>query len=73
MQSSTLVETNDSLAGAPLTAADRCDAGCGAQARVRVHLSGYGVLMFCSHHYNKHESSLSQREITVDDFTHEIP
>jgi hypothetical protein len=35
-----------------LTANDRCDADCSAQAYVRV-LGVSGELLFCSHHYNK--------------------
>jgi hypothetical protein len=35
-----------------LTAQDRCDAGCGAQAYVKV-TGVSGQLLFCSHHYNK--------------------
>lgn len=39
-----------------LTAFDRCDR-CGSQAWVKV--SGVnGELLFCSHHYNKHEKEL---------------
>lgn len=35
-----------------LTANDRCDVGCSAQAYVRV-TGVTGELMFCSHHYEK--------------------
>lgn len=35
-----------------LTAVDRCDADCSAQAYVRV-VGMSGELLFCSHHYNK--------------------
>lgn len=35
-----------------LTNMDRCDAGCSAQAFVRV-VGVNGELLFCSHHYNK--------------------
>lgn len=41
-----------------LNALDRCDAGCGAAALVMVK-GLEGELLFCSHHYNKHESKLS--------------
>lgn len=34
-----------------LTAVDRCDANCSAQAYVRV-VGVSGELLFCSHHYN---------------------
>lgn len=46
-----------------LSAADRCDR-CGAQAFVRVELTGGIDLLFCSHHARKHETRL--REIAVD-------
>ncbi|NBU99895.1 MAG: hypothetical protein EBS31_00255 [Burkholderiaceae bacterium] len=35
-----------------LTALDRCDAGCTAQAYVKA-IGVSGELLFCSHHYNK--------------------
>jgi hypothetical protein len=35
-----------------LTALDRCDAGCTAQAYVKA-VGVSGELLFCSHHYNK--------------------
>lgn len=35
-----------------LTAVDRCDAYCSAQAYVRA-VGVSGELLFCSHHYNK--------------------
>ena len=41
----------------PLTATDRCDR-CGAQAYVRVVLSGGGDLMFCAHHGRQYEDKL---------------
>ncbi|HEX7355507.1 MAG TPA: hypothetical protein VF288_11825 [Mycobacteriales bacterium] len=49
-----------------LTAADRCDR-CGAQAYVRVVLSGGGELLFCNHHYGEHEAPLAKVAIAVDD------
>ena len=42
-----------------LTALDRCDVGCGARAAVKV--TGLaGELLFCGHHYNKHEAKLNE-------------
>lgn len=35
-----------------LTALDRCDASCTAQAYIRA-VGVNGELMFCAHHYNK--------------------
>ena len=34
-----------------LTAHDRCDTGCGAQAYVRVHVTPLLELLFCGHHW----------------------
>lgn len=52
----------------PLTLLDRCDA-CQAQAFVRVSiLSTDGApseLLFCGHHFNKHEPALITRETLV--------
>lgn len=57
----------------PLTAQDRCDANCSAQAYVRVTLAE-GVLLFCGHHYRRHEPALAQRPgVKVEDFTGDIP
>jgi hypothetical protein len=47
----------------PLTAVDRCDR-CGAQAYLRVELSGGGELLFCAHHAREHGDKL--REIAVN-------
>jgi hypothetical protein len=46
-----------------LTAADRCDR-CGAQAYVRVVLSGGTDLLFCAHHGRQYELKL--REIGAE-------
>lgn len=42
-----------------LTKMDRCDR-CVAEARVLIEISG-GKLMFCQHHYNKHEKALKEQ------------
>jgi hypothetical protein len=49
---------------ATLTKQDRCDAECDAQARVLVKGLA-GELLFCGHHYAKHEEKLI-------DFSYEI-
>jgi hypothetical protein len=41
----------------PLTAADRCDQGCGAAALVKV-VTDHGDLLFCGHHYTKGGAAL---------------
>jgi len=41
----------------PLKAADRCDR-CGAQAYIRVVLTGGSELLFCGHHGRRHEPKL---------------
>lgn len=40
-----------------LTLRDRCD-GCSAAAYVHVFLTDGGELMFCGHHFQKHEVAL---------------
>lgn len=61
-----------------LDARDRCDAGvkgvpCGAQAWVRVTFpSGYDLL-FCGHHFRKHEAELLILGVSVEDNTGSIP
>jgi len=54
--------------GAALTAADRCDR-CGAQAYVRVELSGGGELLFCAHHGREHGDRLREVALTIHDET----
>mgnify|MGYP006278810939 FL=1 len=53
-----------------LSATDRCDR-CGAQAYVRVVLSG-GDLHFCGHHWTTHESVLRPKALEVFDETHRL-
>lgn len=64
---SDMTGTLTSLSDRPaLTASDRCDR-CGAQAYVRVVLSGGGELLFCRHHYSEHEDRLARIAVAVDD------
>ena len=51
-----------------LSAVDRCDR-CGAQAYVRVELSGGAELLFCAHHARQHEDKLREVAITIHDET----
>ncbi|MFC4058818.1 hypothetical protein ACFOWE_10965 [Planomonospora corallina] len=44
----------------PLKISDRCDQ-CGAQAFVRVIFRRNQDLLFCGHHYGRHESALTAR------------
>lgn len=48
-----------------LKTVDRCDQ-CGAQAYVLVRLIS-GELMFCGHHFNKHEEKLLKSAYEVID------
>ena len=52
----------------PLSALDRCDR-CGAQAYLRVELSGGGELLFCAHHAREHGDKLREIAVTVHDET----
>jgi len=45
---------------------DRCDA-CGAAAVVLVNLAA-GSLLFCGHHYDKHEAALIWQALEVLDY-----
>lgn len=49
-----------------LTVGDRCDR-CGAQSYVRVVLAGGSELLFCHHHFNEHETSLTKVAVAIDD------
>jgi hypothetical protein len=54
----------------PPSGADRCDR-CGAQARVRVILSG-GDLVFCGHHARAYDATIRTvaREVVSSDAPH---
>jgi hypothetical protein len=49
-----------------LDATDRCDA-CSAQAHVVVVLRSGGELLFCGHHFARHEDSLGERAACIVD------
>lgn len=51
-----------------LSAVDRCDR-CGAQAYLRVELSGGGELHFCAHHAREHGDKLREIAVHVHDET----
>jgi hypothetical protein len=53
-----------------LTATDRCDADCSAQAYIVVK-GVSGELMFCSHHYNKINNNPSAKQ-KLDNFAFEV-
>ncbi len=52
----------------PLSALDLCDR-CGAQAYMRVVLSGGGELLFCAHHGRQHGEALARIAIEIQDET----
>jgi hypothetical protein len=54
-----------------LNASDRCDR-CGAQAYLRVELSGGGELHFCAHHAREHGDKLRSIAVTLHDETHKL-
>ena len=54
-----------------LSAVDRCDR-CGAQAYLRVELSGGGELLFCAHHAREHGDKLRQVAVHVHDETEKL-
>lgn len=54
-----------------LSATDRCDR-CQAQAYVRVVLPGGSDLLFCGHHWNRHEEALRPQALEIVDETHRL-
>lgn len=54
-----------------LLGSDRCDR-CGAQAYVRVRLTGGGELLFCAHHGRKHQAALSSMTAEWHDESHRL-
>ena len=59
------------LSAPALSTSDRCDR-CSAQAYVRVVLPGGADLLFCGHHWNRHEEALRDRASEVVDETHRL-
>ncbi len=59
------------LTAPALSATDRCDR-CSAQAFVRVVLPGGTDLLFCSHHWNRHEAVLRPQAVEILDETHRL-
>ena len=55
----------------PLAAADRCDR-CGAQAYIRVMLTGGGELLFCAHHGRKYSDALREAGAEIVDETERL-
>ncbi|MGA9746403.1 MAG: hypothetical protein WBQ50_03000 [Nocardioides sp.] len=55
----------------PLSALDRCDR-CGAQAYLRVELSGGGELLFCAHHAREHGDKIREIAVHVQDETEKL-
>lgn len=59
------------LTAPALSAQDRCDR-CQAQAYVRVLLPGGVDLLFCGHHWSRHEDALRPQAEQVIDETHRL-
>ncbi|MBK9740056.1 MAG: hypothetical protein IPO93_11165 [Actinobacteria bacterium] len=59
------------LTAPALSATDRCDR-CSAQAYVRVVLPGGADLLFCGHHWSRHETVLRPQAVQVVDETHRL-
>jgi len=54
-----------------LSATDRCDR-CNAQAYVRVVLTNGSDLLFCGHHWTRHEDALRPQASLVIDELHKL-
>jgi hypothetical protein len=52
----------------PLTTLDRCDR-CGAQAYLRIELTGGSELLFCAHHSREHEHQIRRIAVSMHDET----
>ena len=59
------------LTAPPLSVTDRCDR-CNAQAYVRVVLPGGTDLLFCGHHWSRHEEALRPQAVEILDETHRL-
>jgi hypothetical protein len=59
------------LTAPPLSVTDRCDR-CNAQAYVRVVLPGGTDLLFCGHHWSRHEEALRPQAVEIVDETHRL-
>jgi len=59
------------LTAPALSASDRCDR-CNAQAYVRVVLTSGVDLLFCGHHWNRHEPALRPQAQHIQDETHRL-
>ena len=59
------------LAAPTLSATDRCDR-CNAQAYVHVVLPGCTDLLFCGHHWGRHETVLRPQAVQILDETHRL-
>ena len=59
------------LTAPALSATDRCDR-CNAQAYVRVLLPSGADLLFCGHHWSRHEEVLRPQAVEVVDETHRL-
>ena len=59
------------LTAPSLSATDRCDR-CAAQAYVRVVMPNGSDLLFCGHHWSRHEEALRPQAAEVIDETHRL-
>jgi len=59
------------LTAPSLSATDRCDR-CNAQAYVRVVLTNGSDLLFCGHHWTRHEDALRPQASLVIDELHKL-
>ena len=65
------VPVTTTLTTPALSATDRCDR-CQAQAYVRVVLPGGSDLLFCGHHWSRHEDALRPQAEHILDETHRL-
>ena len=65
------LETERPMGSRELLVSDRCDR-CPAQAFVIAVMPSGNDLLFCGHHYAKHETALAARGARIDDHRHMI-
>jgi len=71
MNTPTLEVSEQVITRQPLNLSDRCDS-CAAQAFVAATMTSGSELLFCGHHYRKHEAALIAQGACIHDERHRI-
>ena len=65
------IRSRETITPEHLTAHDRCDTGCGAQAYVKVYFTADSTLLFCGHHWAEKRGAIGDVFDVIDE-THLI-